>query len=165
MRYSSEAGRPEFWRMTGSTGSTWGYGNASVCFGSWDFGYASLVPRLRKPILNGRRRIKKTPRADGRCCGRPLGNGRSTLPAARLPLPHVGAPGNQGPRAAASSDAAQCGILRCRTVAGGKFQFSRETGKFNAVTFFTFLKGLRRTSIRTGRRVVVITDNARYHHA
>ncbi len=34
-----------------------------------------------------------------------------------------------------------------------------------AVTFFAFLKGLRRTSIRTGRRVVVITDNARYHHA
>jgi transposase len=33
------------------------------------------------------------------------------------------------------------------------------------VTFFAFLKGLRRSSIRTGRRVVVITDNARYHHA
>jgi DDE superfamily endonuclease len=27
------------------------------------------------------------------------------------------------------------------------------------------LRGLRRSSIRTGRRVVVITDNARYHHA
>jgi hypothetical protein len=33
------------------------------------------------------------------------------------------------------------------------------------VTFFAFLKGLRRSSIRTGRRVVVITDNARYQHA
>ena len=93
------------------------------------------------------------------------GYGRSTLPAARLPLSYVGATGNQGPRAAASSDAAQCGRFRCRTVADEKFRFSRETGKFNAVTFFAFLKGLRRTSIRTGRRVVVITDNARYHHA
>ena len=54
------------------------------------------------------------------------------------------------------------GAVRLRD---GKFQFSRETGKFNAVTFFAFLQGLRRTSIRTGRRVVVITDNARYHHA
>ena len=39
------------------------------------------------------------------------------------------------------------------------------SGKFNVVTFFAFLKGLRHSSIRTGRRVVVITDNARYHHA
>src|ERR1035441_1020796 len=41
------------------------------------------------------------------------------------------------------------GAVRLRD---GKFQFSRETGKFNAVTFLAFLKGLRRTSIRTGRR-------------
>jgi hypothetical protein len=27
------------------------------------------------------------------------------------------------------------------------------------------MKSLRRNSIRTGRRVVVITDNAKYHHA
>jgi hypothetical protein len=40
--------------------------NASVCFGSWVFGYASLVLRLRKPIPNGRRRIKKTPGTDGK---------------------------------------------------------------------------------------------------
>ena len=54
------------------------------------------------------------------------------------------------------------GAVRLRD---GRFQFSRETGKFNAVTFFAFLKGLRRTSTRTGRRMVVITDNARYQHA
>jgi hypothetical protein len=59
--------------LSGSTGSTWGYGNAGVCFGSWVFGYASLVPRLRKPIRNGRRRIIKTTRVDERCWGRPLG--------------------------------------------------------------------------------------------
>lgn len=47
----------------------------------------------------------------------------------------------------------------------GRFQYCRETEKFNGQTFFAFLKNLRRTSIRTGRRVVVITDNAKYHHA
>src|SRR6266699_1998092 len=54
------------------------------------------------------------------------------------------------------------GAVRLRD---GKFQFCREADKFNGVTFFAFMKSLRRTSIRTGRRVVVITDNARYHHA
>src|SRR5216684_1883700 len=44
-------------------------------------------------------------------------------------------------------------------------QFCREADKFNGVTFFAFMKSLRRTSIRTGRRVVVITDHARYHPA
>jgi transposase len=47
----------------------------------------------------------------------------------------------------------------------GKLVFQREEGKFNAVTFHTFLKHLRRISSRSGRRVVVITDNAKYHHA
>jgi hypothetical protein len=54
------------------------------------------------------------------------------------------------------------GAVRLRD---GRFRFSRETGKFNAMTFFAFLKRLRRTSIRAGRSVVVITDNAKYHHA
>src|SRR6516225_5585093 len=87
LREGERSGRPG---SSGSTRSTWAYGNASVCFGGWVFGYANLVPRLRKPIPNGRRRIKKTPRADGRCRGRSLGYGRSTLPAARLALSHVG---------------------------------------------------------------------------
>ena len=54
------------------------------------------------------------------------------------------------------------GAVRLRD---GRFQFCREVDKFNGVTFFAIMKSLRRTSIRTGRRVVVITDNARYHHA
>jgi transposase len=47
----------------------------------------------------------------------------------------------------------------------GKLVFQREEEKFNAVTFHAFLKHLRHTSSRCGRRVVIITDNARYHHA
>jgi transposase len=54
------------------------------------------------------------------------------------------------------------GAVRLRD---GKFRFCRETGKFNGATFFAFMKSLRRSSIRAGRRVVVITDNAKYHHA
>jgi hypothetical protein len=50
------------------------------------------------------------------------------------------------------------GAVRLRD---GKFWFRRETDRFNAVTFFEFIRGLRRVSIRTGRRVVVITDNAK----
>src|SRR5947208_15515551 len=40
------------------------------------------------------------------------------------------------------------GAVRLRD---GKFRFSRETGKFNAMTFFAFLQMLRRTSIRSGQ--------------
>src|SRR5258708_15881325 len=54
------------------------------------------------------------------------------------------------------------GAVRLRD---GRFQFCREVDKFNGVTFFAFMKSLCRPSIRTGRRVGVITDNARYHHA
>jgi len=54
------------------------------------------------------------------------------------------------------------GAVRLRD---GKMVFQRERKSFNAVTFYTFLKHLRRISSRSSRRVVVITDNAKYHHA
>jgi transposase len=47
----------------------------------------------------------------------------------------------------------------------GRFFYRREDDRFNAVSFWAFLKDLRRISNRRGRRVVVITDNAKYHHA
>ena len=54
------------------------------------------------------------------------------------------------------------GAVRLRD---GKFVFRRETGRFNAVTFHVFLKQLWHSSWQSGRRVVVIVDNAKYHHA
>jgi hypothetical protein len=55
------------------------------------------------------------------------------------------------------------GAVRLRN---GKFFFHRETEKFNGATLFAFLKALYRVSTAgPPRRVVVITDNARYHHA
>ncbi len=54
------------------------------------------------------------------------------------------------------------GAVRLRD---GKFLFLRETDKFNGATFFVFLKALYRACANGPRRVVVITDNARYHYA
>ena len=54
------------------------------------------------------------------------------------------------------------GAVRLRD---GKLVCQREAEKFNAMTFHRFLKRLRQASSRSGRRVVVIADNARYHHA
>ncbi len=47
----------------------------------------------------------------------------------------------------------------------GKFLVCRETDKFNGASFWSFMKTFRYSSIRSSRRVIVITDNAKYHHA
>lgn len=54
------------------------------------------------------------------------------------------------------------GAVRIRD---GKFVYSGESVSFNAETFFRFLKFLRRITARTNKKVVVILDNAKYHHA
>ena len=54
------------------------------------------------------------------------------------------------------------GAVRLRD---GKFLFSREPGRFDAMTTWNFLTKLRQRSRRAGRRVVVIIDNAKYNHA
>lgn len=53
------------------------------------------------------------------------------------------------------------GAVRLRD---GKFVFQREDVVFNAETFFNFLKKLRKASCHSGRRVIVLLDNAKYHH-
>ena len=47
----------------------------------------------------------------------------------------------------------------------GEFLFRRETGRFNGESFWEFLKVFREASVVPGRRVVIISDNARYHHS
>ena len=47
----------------------------------------------------------------------------------------------------------------------GKLAWNRETQAFDAQTFFRFLKRLRRISSRSGRKVIVVLDNAKFHHA
>ena len=50
-------------------------------------------------------------------------------------------------------------------VRDGKLCTPPPLGHFDAQTCWTFLRHLRRISTRAGRRVVVIIDNAKYHHA
>jgi transposase len=54
------------------------------------------------------------------------------------------------------------GAIRLRD---GKLVFRREEDKFNAVTFHAFLKQLQQAACQSSRRIVVIADNAKYHHA
>jgi transposase len=54
------------------------------------------------------------------------------------------------------------GAVRLRD---GKFIYAREEEKFNAQSCWQFLRQLRRKSLRSGKRVVIIIDNAKYHHA
>jgi DDE superfamily endonuclease len=53
------------------------------------------------------------------------------------------------------------GAVRLRD---GKFLFAREHDRFNAETTWEFLRLLQSRSLKSRRRVVVITDNAKYHH-
>jgi len=54
------------------------------------------------------------------------------------------------------------GAVRLRD---GKFFYRRENGKFNGETFWAFQKALLETSSMDPHRAIVISDNARYHHA
>ena len=54
------------------------------------------------------------------------------------------------------------GAVRVRD---GKFVYQREEDKFNGESCHAFMKKLRQRAARSGNRVMVISDNARYHHA
>jgi len=141
------------------------YGNASVCFGSWAFGCASHVPALPKQTPNGRRRIKRIHAL--------MADEAVDLWAAdEVHFQQHGSrcqmwipPETKGPvllHAPTRRNVGYFGVVRLRD---GRSQYCRAADKFNGATFSTFVKSLRRASIRSGRRVVVITDNAKYDHA
>jgi transposase len=54
------------------------------------------------------------------------------------------------------------GAVRLRD---GQGLFQKEPGMFEGLTFWNFLQRLRQVSAQSGRRVIVISDNAKYHHA
>lgn len=54
------------------------------------------------------------------------------------------------------------GAVRLRD---GKFVYQRESDRFNGQSFWDFMKCLRDRSRQKNRRALVITDNAKYHHA
>jgi transposase len=43
--------------------------------------------------------------------------------------------------------------------------FQKEPGMFDGMTFWNFLQSLRAVSAQSGKRVIAISDNAKYHHA
>jgi transposase len=59
----------------------------------------------------------------------------------------------------------QVGYFGAVRVRDGKFLYARESGTFSGESFWSFLKLLKLRSERSGRRVIIITDNAKYHHA
>lgn len=59
----------------------------------------------------------------------------------------------------------QVGYFGAVRLADGRFHFQRETERFNAQTCWAFLRSLRRACRNSKRRIVVIADNASYHHA
>jgi transposase len=54
------------------------------------------------------------------------------------------------------------GAVRLRD---GKFIWRQERDKFCGDSFLVFLKDVYRVALRSGRKVVLVADNARYHHA
>jgi transposase len=54
------------------------------------------------------------------------------------------------------------GAVRLRD---GKGLFRQEAGMFDRATFWAYLRELELASRETNRRVIVIIDNAKYHHA
>jgi transposase len=54
------------------------------------------------------------------------------------------------------------GAVRIRD---GKFVYKQEINKFNGESFLDFLKQLRKASCQAGKKVIILSDNARYHHA
>lgn len=54
------------------------------------------------------------------------------------------------------------GAVRIRD---GKFLYQREEQVFDGTTYLAFLKRLRSCSCHAGRKVILLVDNAKYHHA
>jgi hypothetical protein len=54
------------------------------------------------------------------------------------------------------------GAVRLRD---GMFVYARESDRFNGQSFWDFMKLLYQRSREDSKRIVVISDNARYHHA
>ncbi len=86
------------------------------------------------------------------------------ISATRFALPDV-----DGPRGAAlvvrhhptRQSVGYFGAVRLRD---GKLVTRREDVSFNGQTFWSFLQELETVSREEGRRIVVITDNAKFHH-
>ena len=85
------------------------------------------------------------------------------FPAAWHPMPDVGATGDQGSRIGPLPTRKSVACFGAVSLTSGKFICSM-CEKFDALTFEAFLKKLLRHRSRS-KRMVIVLDNARYHHA
>ena len=128
--------------------------------------------RLRKPRpviaradAQRQEAYKKTPKLDEHGGEGRVVSGRSAFPAVRFPLSDVGPSGDPRSDLAAPSGPQERGLLRGGPAAGRQVCLHRQTGRFNGESFYVFLKRLRRITARSPSPVVVLADNASYHHA
>lgn len=93
------------------------------------------------------------------------GPGRGSFPAIRFQLPNVDTPETRDPVLLHHPTHKSFGYFGAVYLRDDRCIYRREEDRFNAVIFWAFLQDLRNRSQTAGRRVVVITDNARYHRA
>jgi transposase len=144
-------------------GFPWVSGNASGFFDNWVSADASLVPGLRKPILRPSGHIKKLQMLarddtldlwfEDECHFQQHGS-RCVM---WVPPEEVNPVVLQAPTRKT------LGVFGAVCVADGRL-VTRQEKKFNAMTFGSFLKQLLRHR-RSDRKMVVVLDNARWHHA
>src|SRR5271165_5165974 len=145
--------------------SIWVPDSANASFEPWDFGYASPDPWLGTPIPNCKRRIKKLlalardPDVDLWALDEVHFQQHGSRCRMWVP-PEVRDPVCR--HAPTRKLISYFGAVRIRD---GRLVTSKPEGRFDAQTCWSFLRQLRRRSRRRGRRVIVIIDNARYHHA
>jgi len=143
----------------------WGYASAREYCDNWDSVYANRVLWWRRRTRNARRCIKKLqalmadPQVDLWASDEVHFQQHGSRCQMWIP------PETKDPILLHHPTRRSLGYFGAVRLRDGKFLFHRETDKFNGATFFLFLKALYRTSTTGSRRVVVITDNARYHHA
>lgn len=75
------------------------------------------------------------------------------------------APENKDPICLHHPTRKSIGYFGAVRLADGKLIVPREDDRFNAQSFWDFLKLLRRRTASSGKRVILISDNAKYHHA
>jgi len=146
-----------------NSASTWVSANASGCSGNWDFAGANRVPSLLNLIRKQSGNIKKLRRLAARDdldlwfedeCHFQQHGSRCTM---WIP------PEEADPVVFHAPTRKSLGIFGAVRIDNGQLVTSQEN-KFDTMTFLSFLKQLLRHR-RRGRMMVVILDNARWHHA
>ena len=61
--------------------------------------------------------------------------------------------------------AVKCGFRPPRRSVGYFAAIRLRDGQIQRATFWGFMKTFRHSSIRSGRRAIIVTDNAKYYHA